>query len=198
MMFGHSHRKVPALNTTSTADISFMLLILFLVTTSMDTDKGLSRQLPPPVQEKSTLQMDMKTRNVMTLHISRGNVLLCNDKPINIKNVRQRVKEFVDNAANSALLPEKHIKNIPLLGRCTITDQHVVSILADRDASYNTYFNVQNEIVGAYNELRNGLAQKKFGRPFNQCTSQQQDAIRKYYPQRISETEPDEKGGGQQ
>ena len=152
-------RKVPGLNASSTADISFILLIFFLVTTSMDTDSGLARRLPPPPEdEQNEAQIDVKENN-------------------------------------SPNLPEKHAKNIPLLGVCAVTDKHVVSVQTDRGTSYNVYFQVQNELVRAYNELRDELSKAKFGKLYGALDDEHQAAIREYYPQKISEAEPKNYGG---
>ena len=73
-------RKVPGLNTSSTADISFMLLIFFLVTTSMDTDQGLGRTLPkPPEDEQMQKQLDVKERNILYVRVSKDNLLMIGD-----------------------------------------------------------------------------------------------------------------------
>ena len=139
-------KKVPGLNASSTADISFILLIFFLITTSMDTDSGLARRLPqPPDPDQEDAQID--------------------------------------------------VKEIDLLGPCYITDKHVISVQTDRGTPYDVYFNVQNELVAAYNELREELSKAKFGRSYEFLTDEQKVAIRTYYPQKISEAEPRNYGG---
>ena len=113
----------------------------------------------------------------------------------NLQELRNRVKEFVKNEQNLSKLPEKHVKNIDLLGQCFVTDKHVISVQTDRGTPYNMYFQVQNELVAAYNELRNELAKQKFGREFQYLKNEEKDAIKKYYPQNISEAEPKKYGG---
>ena len=87
------------------------------------------------------------------------------------------------------------MKNIDLLGQCVITDKHVISVQTDRGTSYNIYFQVQNELIRAYNELRDELSKAKFGRVYAALSDEQQAAIREYYPQKISEAEPKNYGG---
>ena len=111
--------------------------------------------------------------------------------------LRNRVKEFVKNEQNLSKLPEKHVKNIDLLGQCFVTDKHVVSVQTDRGTPYDRYFQVQNELVAAYNELRNELSKQKFGREYQYLKEEEKAAVRQYYPQNISEAEP-KKYGGQQ
>ncbi|MCF0196692.1 MAG: biopolymer transporter ExbD [Bacteroidaceae bacterium] len=188
-------KKMPGLNTSSTADISFMLLIFFLITTSMDTDMGLARRLPrPPEENQEDAQMDIKSRNLMYVRINAAGQLWLKDE-INsgfgdIGELRSRVKQFVKNEQNLSKLPEKHVKNIDLLGQCFVTDKHVISVQTDRGTPYNMYFQVQNELVAAYNELRNELAKEKFHREYDLLKDEQKAAIRQYYPQNISEAEP--------
>lgn len=189
-------RKVPGLNTSSTADISFILLIFFLVTTSMDTDSGLARRLPPPPEDdQQEAEIDVKERNVLKVRINAAGNLLCGDDFIEIAQLCDRAKEFIKNEDNRPSLPEKHVKNIPLLGQCVITDKHVISVQTDRGTSYNIYFQVQNELIRAYNELRDELSRAKFGKLYAALNDEQQAAIREYYPQKISEAEPKNYGG---
>lgn len=192
-------KKMPGLNTSSTADISFMLLIFFLVTTSMDTDMGLSRRLPqPPDKDQEDAQIDVKERNVFNVRVNaEGNLALCKHGDyewLDIKELRARAKEFIENPQNLSSLPEKHAKNIPLLGTCYVTDAHVISVQTDRGTPYNIYFQIQNELVAAYNELRDDLSKQRFGKPYAALDEDHQAAIREYYPQKISEAEPKEYG----
>lgn len=187
-------RKVPSLNASSTADISFILLIFFLVTTSMDTDAGLARRLPPPSEDEQA-EMDVKERNVLNVKVNAAGQIMCGGDFIEIDQLCDKAKEFVKNDANSPNLPEKHLKNIPLLGQCAVTDKHVISVQTDRGTPYNVYFQVQNELVRAYNELRDELSKAKFGRVYAALDEDHQVAVREYYPQKISEAEPKNYGG---
>jgi len=195
-------KKMPGLNTTSTADISFMLLIFFLMTTSMDTDKGLARRLPkPPEPDQEDATMDIKSRNILFVRINAAGQLWIKDEMNSgfgdIKELRQRAKDFVKNEQNLSKWPEKHVKNIDLLGNCYVTDKHVISVQTDRGTPYDMYFQVQNELVAAYNELRNEVSKEKFGRLFENLSPEEKVAIRQYYPQNISEAEPKKYGGEQ-
>ena len=191
-------KKVPGLNSSSTADISFILLIFFLVTTSMDTDMGLARRLPqPPEKDQEDAQIDVKERNVLNVRMNAAGNLMVNHDFIDIRELRARAKEFIENRANASNLPEKHAKVIDLLGTCYVTDKHVISVQTDRGTPYNIYFQVQNELVAAYNELRDEISKQKFGRLYESLSPEQKAAIRQYYPQNISEAEPKKYGGDQ-
>ena len=190
------NRKVPGINASSTADIAFMLLIFFLITTSMDTDRGLARRLPPPPENKD--QKDdiiVKERNVLQVRLNKDDQLMCGQDYIDIKQLKEKAKEFIVNPYDDEKLPEKHRKNIPLLGDCMITEKHVISVQNDVGTSYKAYIDVQNELVAAYNELRDELGNAKFGKTYAQCDEDEQKAIREYYPQKISEAEPKKYGG---
>lgn len=178
MILHRDRRTVPQLNTTSTADISFILLVFFLIMTSMDADKGLQRMLPPMADETQQEAADVERSNVLSLTITEDNRLMADGKPIDIGDVRRRVMSFVSHSADRR--------------------NHVIALDIDRKASYEVYFNVQNEIVAAYNELRNGYAiKKRYGRAYAVCTPEQRAAVRAYYPQRITETPAaTEEGGG--
>ena len=197
---GKKKRKVPGLNASSTADISFILLIFFLITTSMDTDMGLARRLPqPPEDEEIKQELKIKERNVMEVRINAAGYLWVKDGTgsdwADIRDLRNRAKVFIQNEQNLGTLPEKHAINIDLLGQCFLTDKHVISVQTDRGTPSNMYFQVQNELVAAYNELRDELAKQKFGRVYAALSDEQKVAIRTYYPQKISEAEPKRYGG---
>ncbi|ADY37872.1 Biopolymer transport protein ExbD/TolR [Phocaeicola salanitronis DSM 18170] len=189
-------RKVPGINASSTADISFILLIFFLITTSMDTDRGLARRLPPPPENKD--QKDdiiVKERNVLQVRLNKDDQLMVGGEWSDIKQLREKAKEFIANPTDDPNLPEKHEKNIPFFGTVMITENHVISVQNDVGTSYDAYIQVQNELVAAYNELRNELAESKFGKSFAECSEDEKDAITQYYPQKISEAEPKKYGG---
>ena len=191
-MFHRPSRKVPGLNTTSTADISFMLLIFFLVTSSMDTDKGLHRQLPPPQDEQKEQELMVRERNVLELRLDADDRLTIGGEQASLSQLEQRVVEFVANAKNDPSLPEKSTRDVNLFGRTQVSDRHIISIQVDRHTSYDAYFQMQNAIVAAYNNLRNQLAQSRFGHSYAQCSAEERDAVNMVYPQRISEAAPEE------
>ena len=189
-------RSVPGINSSSTADIAFMLLIFFLITTSMDTDRGLARRLPPPPEnEKQKDDIIVKERNVLQIRLNKDDQLMIGGEWSDIKQLREKAKEFIANPKDDPNMPEKHAKTLPFFGNVMITEKHVISVQNDVGTSYDAYFQVQNELVAAYNELRDELAKAQFGKPLAECTEEQKDAISDYYPQKISEAEPKKYGG---
>ncbi len=193
---GKKNRKVPGINASSTADISFILLIFFLITTSMDTDTGLGRTLPkPPEDEQKENEIKVKERNILHIRIDKTNSMMIGEDYATVEDVKERAKEFIANKQNKPNLPELKPKKIDLMGVEMVTENHVISVQADRGTSYWIYFKVQDALVSAYNELRDELAYEKFGiKKYDFCSKEQQEAIREYYPQKISEAEPKKYG----
>ena len=188
-------RKVPDINLSSTADIAFLLLIFFLITTSMDTDRGLARLLPPPPEDQDQDNTDkIKERNVLQVYLNKDDALMCGNDYIGVDQLREKAKEFIANVANAEHMPEKTQKNVEFFGTYLVNDKHVISLQNDRGSSYQAYISVQNELVAAYNELRDELAEQKFGTTYAELNDDQQKAIREIYPQRISEAEPKKYG----
>ena len=190
-------RKTPGINGSSSADIAFMLLIFFLITTSMDTDKGLARRLPPPVpkDQKKNEEMDIKKRNILVVLINSNNQILCNNEFIDIKQLREKVRNFIENPYNDEHMPEKTEVDVPFFGKQMVTKNHVISLKNDRGTEYQAYIDVQNELAAAYNELRDEVSRKKFGKAFADLDEDQQKAVQMIYPQKISEAEPKNYGG---
>ena len=191
-------RTMPGINATSTADIAFMLLIFFLTTTSMNTDKGLARRLPPPPDPnvKQDDNLKVKERNVLQVRINKDNQLMVGSEYMEVSQLRAKAKEFIANPNDDENLPEKHVVNIPLLGGdCMVAKNHVISVTNDVGTSYQAYIDVQNELVAAYNELRNEKAKSAFGKDYVDCSEDEQKAIRDFHPQKISEAEPKKYGG---
>jgi len=186
-------RKVPDINSSSTADIAFLLLIFFLITT--DTDRGLARLLPPPPEDEKNENTDkIKERNILQVYLNKDDALMCGNDYIGVDQLRQKAKEFIANVANAENMPEKTQKNVEFFGTCMVNDKHVISLQNDRGSSYQAYISVQNELVAAYNELRDELAKEKFGVTYSELNDLQQKAVREIYPQRISEAEPKKYG----
>ena len=188
-------RSTPEINSSSTADMAFLLLIFFLITTSMDTDRGLARRLPEPPQENQKQEdKDIKERNILQVFVNFNDQLMCGADYINVEQLRDKAKEFIANPYNDDKLPEKVAKEVPFFGTQMVTKYHVISLRCDRGTSYKAYIAVQNELVAAYNELRNELAQSKWQKNYADLNEEQQEAIREIYPQVISEAEPKKYG----
>jgi len=189
-------RKLDEINASSMADISFLLLIFFLVTTSMNVSTGLTRRLPPPLPpDQKPQDIDIKKRNIFVVKINSMNQLLVQGEELNIRELKDKAKEFINNEANDPHLPEKTLKKFDLLGNMEYTKDHVISVQNDVDTQYQAYIDVQNELVAAYNELRNELSQDRFGKKFDELTEQQKEEVQTVYPQKISEAEPKNYGG---
>ena len=184
-------RKVPAINASSMADISYLLLIFFLITTSMDVSQGLARRLPqPPDPNQKIEETDINQRNLFVVKINSANQLLVQGQETNISQLRAKAKEFIDNPNNDPNLPVLVTEEIEGLGVVTYTPDHVISVQNDVDTQYQAYLDVQNELVAAYNELRDAFSKKQFGKSYNELEEDEQKLVQKVYPQKISEAEP--------
>jgi len=188
---------MPQVNSASTADMAFILLIFFLTATSMGTDKGLARQLPPPVpDELKNQESNIKKRNILTILINTSNQILCQGEYMEIGLLRQKVKEFIENKNNDMDMPQKVLlKDLPFLGSVMATKNHVISLQSDRGTQYERYIQVQNEIVAAYNELRDEFSLANFKKHYDELDEDRQKVVRAVYPQKISEAEPRTYGG---
>ena len=177
-MAKHKRRKLPEINASSMADIAFLLLIFFLVTTTMDIDKGIMVLLPP-FSEEPPPETKQNRRNVLDILVNNKDMLLVKGKPIGVGELKSLTKKHVNNNGTD---PE--YSDSP--------DDAVVSLKNDRGTSYEMYISVQNELKAAYNELRDEYAQQKFGVQYIDLNEDQQKQVRAAYPLRISEAEPEE------
>ena len=185
-------KKVPDLNAGSMADISFLLLIFFLVTTTMDTDSGITRRLPPPVENP---EMDFKVieRNIMNVLINKYDKLLVNGKPGDVATLKDMTKEFITPRPSDEKAPEVEVKDIELIPEAVMISKGVVSLKNDRGTSYSMYISVQNELAKAFNERKDELSLRYFNQHFADLTDKDKiEAINKAVPVRISEAEPEE------
>ncbi len=179
MLLKKRQRDDVEIEGSSMADIAFLLLIFFLVVTTIDVDTGIGLVLPPipddveppPIHERNMLRI---------LVDAQGRVLL-DDQPTSIPEVKDRVINFIDNPTNDPNLSES-------------PQDAVVSIMTSRQTPYNVYIDMLDEVVGAYRELRNTASMDRFGIPYNalEDNSIQQEQIQALYPMQISIAEPDE------
>jgi len=235
-----ARREITEINAGAMADIAFLLLIFFLVTTTMDTDIGILRQLPPPVPDDMEKPPEVKERNVYEVLVNSSDRLLVENEPMDIRELKEGAKEFYTNPNNSANLPElkwvtkstcqeninqlktaisqdgakknelkeklktweNKLAAVELIGDYKeLPTSALISLQNDRGTSYDMYIAVQNELSAAVNELRNSLAEEKFGVPYSELNPLQDEdkpkilAVRAVYPQRISEAEPKDIGG---
>lgn len=188
-------RKVPEVNASSTADIAFLLLIFFLMTTTMNVDTGLTRMLPPmPDPNQKQEDVEVKRRNIFTVLINKSDKLLVRGEPMEVSMLKEKTKEFIVNPNNDPNLSDFEEKDIPGIGKYRVS-KGVVSLQNDRGTSYEMYMKVQNELVAAYNELRDELSTSVYGKPFNRLAKEEQETISKAIPLKISEAEPKNVGG---
>lgn len=180
-------RQLTEINAGSMADIAFLLLIFFLVTTTMSTNTGMQRKLPP--MEDVTDPPEVKDRNVMVVLVNKDNIIAIKGRPIALNKITEKAKLFFSNPAGREDLPEVNYKEIPFFGKYPVS-KGLVSLQTDRNTSYEKYIQVQNELVRAIAELREEKSKQKFGISFDDLGDEQKDAVSKAIPLAISEAEP--------
>ena len=185
-------KKIPEINASSMADISFLLLIFFLVTTSMDVNQGLARRLPAPIPPDQKVEdTDINKRNLFVVKINWENKLLVQGQELDVRQLRAKAKEFIVNANDDSNMPKLFEEDFGQpFGTLKYTKEHVISVQNDAETQYQAYLEVQNELVAAYNELREECAQKYFHTAYTELDEEWQKKIQKIYPQKISEAEP--------
>lgn len=182
-----SKRNFQEINAGSMADIAFLLLIFFLVTTTMDTDLGITRKLPPIHSEKPP---EVHKRNTFTVLVNSENNLLVQGESVKIAELRSLTKEFIENPENLETLPVRKERTFSIVGTMEVTPNHIISLQSHRGTSYGTFIAVQNELAAAYNELRDNLAQEHWGVSFDELSPENRDIVLDVYPSKISEAEP--------
>ena len=164
---------------SSLADIAFLLLVFFLVVTTIDVDTGIGPILPPIPDDIEP--PPVRERNLMNILVNAQGMVLINEQPAAIANVRDQVKRFIDNHGADPELSES-------------PDDAIVSIKTDRRTPYNVYIDMLDEVMGAYEELRHEASMDRFGVPFSSLEqgSERRAEIQEMYPKKISIAEPDE------
>lgn len=192
-------RETPEINAGSMADISFLLLIFFLVATTMDVDTGLQRRLPQMQDEPQEEEQKLYKRNIFQIVINGYDQLLIDDEIAEVEQIRAKVVDFIDNNGDGTCAFCRGAKSPASSDN---PNKAVVSLTNDRSTSYGLYVAVQNEVVGAYNELRNRYAKDNFGKtyeeltrlgvenPDDENTAKKLKEIKDAYPLNISEAEP--------
>ena len=191
-------RKTPEVRADSQADIAFLLLIFFLVATTMNSDKGLSRVLPPlPPEDVKVEDQKIKDRNVLLVFVNAAGQIMAGDESMDIRGLKDKAKEFITNAADDENPPEKKDTEIELEDGSKWTypvSEGVISLQTTRDTNYEVYIMVQNELARAFNEVRDDVAMNKFGSVFEELNEDQRNAVTKAVPLKISEAEPRKMG----
>jgi len=190
-------RSAPEINAGSMADIAFLLLIFFLVTTTMDIDTGITRKLPPPIEDPEE-NVDVKDRNVLKILVNSHDMLLVDGKPGNIYDLKDKAIDFMAIHHNNDSYPEvKEVEVEQLGGKVIWVSKGVISLKNDRGTSYETYILIQNELARAFNEMKDNMSTNIYGVKYTQLIDEEKiKVINKLVPVRISEAEPEDIGGG--
>jgi biopolymer transport protein ExbD len=177
MLLKKKKRDAAEIPSSSLADIAFLLLIFFLVTTTIDVDTGIGLVLPPP-PDPTVEPPPIREKNILKILVNSQGLILMNEKPAALTEVKETIMKFVDNNGvdpNFSDSPEKAI----------------VSLKTDKQTPYRIYIDVLDEVKGAYADLRNSVSMARYGVAFDKLDKEKQEAVKDLYPQKISEAEPD-------
>ncbi|NJW52293.1 ExbD/TolR family protein [Salinimicrobium oceani] len=199
-----ARRSTPEVNAGSLADIAFLLLIFFLVTTTIETDSGISRKLPP-MQDEEVIPPVIKEKNIFQVIVNRNNDLLVEDELMELKDLREAAIAFLDNGGGVGPEACNYCQGANDPASSDNPTKAVIMLVNDRQTEYGTYIAVQNELVGAYNELRDRTAQRLYGKSFQKMEAdfndvrytgdkdklkEQIEEVRDMWPQKLSEADP--------
>ncbi len=199
-----ARRAAPEVNAGSMADIAFLLLIFFLVTTTIETDSGISRKLPPP-QEENIEPPILKQKNIFVVELNKNNDLLVEEVPMELKDLREAAIKFLDNGGGKGEEACDYCRGERSPSSSDNPTKAVISLRNNRETNYATYIAVQNELVAAYTTLRNREAERLFGKSFVQMKKDLKDVnyagskiklredikkIQFLFPEKLSEAEP--------
>ncbi len=199
-------RSAPEVNAGSMADIAFLLLIFFLVTTTIETDSGISRRLPP-IDDNQDIP-DIRKKNIFVVLINKDDQLLVNEDVVDLKDLRKRAIEFLDNGGGVGDEACSYCQGAKDPTSSDNPDKAVISLQNDRFTSYKMYIAVQNELVAAYNDLREREAMRLYNMGYRQMEKnfadpnwrgdknkldEQLKVLKTMYPQKLSEAEPKKK-----
>ena len=202
-----ARRENSEINAGSMADIAFLLLIFFLVTTTMDVDSGIARKLPEKSEE--TPEVTIKEKNVLDIVVNRNNqILVEGDQYVQVTDIKRIAMDFIDNGGGESASidgqpgnPCDYCKGVKDPASSDHPSKAIISLQSDRGTTYGMYVSIQNEIEAAYNELRNIYALDKYKRSYNDLLKDYKDNpseslkdkidfLKDSYPQIISEPEP--------
>jgi len=179
MLLKKRKREGAEINGSSMADIAFLLLIFFLVTTTINVDTGIGMVLPPPLDEEVD-PPPIRERNLMNILVNAQGLILMDEQPVSINEVKDKLIEFIDNPTNNeelSISPEAAI----------------VSLKTQRETPYNIYIDMLDEVMSAYKDLRDAASRSNYGVEYARLVenSPQQEQIKDMYPKKISIAEPD-------
>ncbi|MFR9620667.1 MAG: biopolymer transporter ExbD [Rikenellaceae bacterium] len=188
-----SKREIQEINAGSMADIAFLLLIFFLVATTMNVDTGLVRILPPMPEEEVQQDIKIKERNLLLVLVSGSGDIMVGNEKIDISALKEKTREFVENIHDDENLPEKLVTDFKFDDGTSWTypvSQGVVSLQTTRETNYDVYMLVQNELTRAFGEVREKASRARFGKSYVDLPAKDRDMVTKAIPLKISEAEP--------
>lgn len=179
MLLKKREREGAEINGSSMADIAFLLLIFFLVTTTINVDTGIGMVLPPPL-DPEVEPPPIRERNLMNILVNAQGLILMDEQPVSINEVKDKLIEFIENPTDNDQLSVS-------------PEAAIVSLKTQRETPYNIYIEMLDEVMSSYKELRDAASRSNYGVEYSKLTenSPQQEQIKNMYPKKISIAEPD-------
>ena len=172
-------------NAGSMADIAFLLLIFFLVTTVIPNDKGIPQKLPRPCKTDDC-GADLYERNILRIHLNKENEILVEETVISYETLKTVVIAFLDNNGNGNC---DYCNGEQSLDASDHPSKAIISLQSDRETSYSYYIIVLNELMTAFSDLRKKYALNTYGKKLESLSEKELKEVINAYPQRISEAE---------
>lgn len=185
-------REVPEINASSMADIAFLLLVFFLVTTTFDSDYAIERRLPPKLDTPITEEEKIKERNLFILGINKNDELFVNGERGDMLKLKEDVKHFILNPTNDERLSEKSAKfqKSDLLKGNYYRSKGVITLQADRMTTYKKYIAVQGILTDAFEELRDDVSRKEFDLTYEElkekATKGTDEGLKKKFAEKVA------------
>ena len=179
-----NYRQSPTVNAGSMADIAFLLLLFFLVSTTIAKDKGILRKLPENCPPGQICDRDVNERNVLRIQVNEMGELYVNNKRIDFSELKTSVKDFVDNNGDKSC---GYCQGEQITLASDNPKKATIAIDVNSKTPYKYFISVQDELTKAYYELREDYAGKVFNKTSFQLTTDEVEMVKAAYPFRISE-----------
>jgi biopolymer transport protein ExbD len=176
--------KAPEVNAGSMADIAFLLLIFFLITTTIPNDKGITRKLPPPCPVGVDCNITLKEKNVLRISVNEQDEILINNKLVTLTELNEIFKGFIDNNGDTSC---DYCEGAQLVNSSESPQQATFALTAHPNSSYETFIFIQDELTNAYFELRESYMRKVLNTNIAKLTSEELEKVQHAYPFRITE-----------
>lgn len=176
---------MPSVNAGSMADIAFLLLIFFLVTSMIPNDKGIARDLPQPCPPGADCNIPIKKNNLFAISLNEKGEIMANEKLTHIEDLNELLKDFIDNNGDKSCA---YCKGEKFTESSDNPKKASISLSMHREATYQSFISIQDEIAKAYFELREKYVHEVLKTTTEKITKEELKTMQEAYPFRVIET----------